>query len=69
MRDVILSRADDPLPDGCELLNDTKNLWRIRIRDYRIVYTIRKNELVLLVLRIAKRDEAYKKIMRIVKNQ
>jgi len=69
VRDMILSLADDPRPDGCELLNNTKNLWRIRIRDYRIIYTIRKNELVVLVLRIAKRDEAYKKIMRIVKNQ
>lgn len=69
VRDVILSLAEDPRPDGCELLSDTKNLWRIRIRDYHIIYTIRKNELVVLVLRITKRNEAYKKIMRIVKNQ
>ena len=69
VRDVILSLADDPRPTGCEMLSDTKNIWRIRIRDYCIIYTIRKNELIVLVLRIAKRDNAYKKIMRIVKNQ
>lgn len=36
------------------------DLWRIRIGDYRVIYTIKDAELVVLALRIAHRSEVYR---------
>jgi mRNA interferase RelE/StbE len=36
------------------------NLWRIRVGDYRVVYDIRDQELIVLVVRVAHRREAYR---------
>jgi len=35
--------------------------WRVRVGDYRIVYVIEDAELVVLVLRVAHRREAYRR--------
>ncbi|MFV2195637.1 type II toxin-antitoxin system RelE family toxin [Nocardiopsis sp. LOL_012] len=34
--------------------------WRIRVGDYRVVYAIRDQELVVLVLSVAHRHEVYR---------
>ena len=36
----ILPLADNPRPPGCKKLKGHKDLWRIRIGDYRVVYVI-----------------------------
>ena len=36
----IESLSDEPRPSGCRKLRGQENLWRIRIRDYRVVYRI-----------------------------
>lgn len=37
-------------------------MWRIRVGDYRIVYEIGDDTLVILVLRAAHRSKVYRKI-------
>ena len=51
--------ADNPRPDGCTKLTAEDNLWRIRIGSYRVIYEIRDRELVVLVVKVAHRREAY----------
>ena len=36
----ILRLADDPRPQGCRKLRGQKDIWRIRIGDYRVIYTV-----------------------------
>jgi mRNA interferase RelE/StbE len=36
------------------------NLWRIRIGDYRMVYEIHDDELIVRVIRVAHRSTAYR---------
>lgn len=36
------------------------NIWRVRMGDYRIVYTIKNDILLVLVLRIGHRREIYR---------
>ena len=36
----IKSLAESPRPSGCRKLSGSKNDWRIRIGDYRIVFEI-----------------------------
>ena len=49
-----------PRPPGCKKLRGERNLWRIRVGDYRIVYEIHDQILVVLVIAISHRREAYR---------
>lgn len=52
--------ASDPRPHGVVKLTGPEGLWRIRVGDYRIVYTIEDRQLVVLVARVAHRREVYR---------
>jgi len=60
--DAIEQLAENPYPEGSKKLKDT-NLWRITVSDYRIIYSIEKDELVIMVVKIGKRNDVYKAIM------
>lgn len=51
--------AEDPFA-GKPLAGEFKGLWKFRIGDYRVVYTVEKARLVILVLRIRHRKEVYR---------
>ena len=38
------------------------DLWRIRVGDYRVVYTVKDAELVVLALRVAHRSTVYRNL-------
>jgi mRNA interferase RelE/StbE len=52
--------ATDPRPDGVKKLVDEDNLRRVRVGDYRIVYTIEDGKLRVLIIRLAHRSDSYK---------
>ena len=52
--------ASEPRPAGAELLTGLADVWRVRVGDYRIVYTIKDDVLLVLVLRVGHRREIYK---------
>ncbi len=52
--------ASLPRPPGVVKLDGAENLWRIRIGDYRVVYEIHDDRLIVLVLRVAHRKDAYR---------
>lgn len=52
----------NPRPSGCRALSGYPGLWRIRVGNYRIIYTIKDTELVVLVLRVAHRSTAYRQL-------
>ncbi|MEO5341305.1 MAG: type II toxin-antitoxin system RelE/ParE family toxin [Magnetococcus sp. MYC-9] len=35
------------------------DIWRIRLGDYRVIYTIEDNQLVVLIVRVGHRREVY----------
>jgi mRNA interferase RelE/StbE len=50
-----------PRPKSAKkLLGPKKPLYRVREGDYRIVYTIEEDRLVVLVIRIGHRSEVYR---------
>ena len=49
-----------PRPHGVKKLTGAENLWRIRVGDYRIVYTIEDDRLIVLVVKIGHRREIYR---------
>ena len=49
---------------GSALKGELRGLRRIRVGDYRLIYEVREQDLVVLVLRAAHRREAYRRRMR-----
>lgn len=52
---------DEPRPEGAAKLAGTHDLWRIRVGDYRVVYTIADDVLVVTVVRVGHRREVYRR--------
>lgn len=51
--------SDDPRGEGCVKLS-TQERYRVRQGVYRIVYEIRENELIVLVVKVGHRCAIYK---------
>jgi mRNA interferase RelE/StbE len=51
--------AQNPRPFGVKKLAGYQNRHRIRVGDYRIIYEIHDDVLLVLVVRVAHRREAY----------
>ena len=52
----------DPRPSGARPLVGYPDLWRIRVGDSRVVYTVKDAELVVLALRVAHRSTVYRNL-------
>lgn len=55
----IESLAEDPRPPGCQKLSGADK-YRVRQGRYRILYTIRDRRLIVTVVRVAHRKDAYR---------
>jgi mRNA interferase RelE/StbE len=51
--------AQEPRPKGCHKLRGEKNLWRIRVGDYRVIYTVDDNYRLIDVIAVRHRSAAY----------
>lgn len=56
---AIVALGDNPRPRGCSKLAGTSNGWRVRVGDWRILYTVEDNQLVVLVVEVGHRREVY----------
>lgn len=60
LKAAIQALAVDPRPPGSLQLGGGDGELRIRVGDYRIVYDVQDDELVVLVLRVGHRREIYR---------
>ncbi|MBI3985826.1 MAG: type II toxin-antitoxin system RelE/ParE family toxin [Lentisphaerae bacterium] len=51
--------AENPRPPGVRKLKGYRDYWRIRVGDYRILYTIQDDRLLVIVIRIGHRWDVY----------
>lgn len=56
----IFELSDEPRPSGCKKLKGEDNAWRIRVGDYRIIYSIFDDRLIIEVIRVSHRKDVYK---------
>lgn len=56
---AIRKLAHDPRPRGCRKLRDYSDVYRIRAGPFRILYSIEKDRLLILVLKIGLRRDVY----------
>jgi mRNA interferase RelE/StbE len=60
IRQAIRNLALDPHPSGAKKLAGHENLFRIRVGDWRIIYAIENDQLIVLVLEVSPRGGAYR---------
>jgi mRNA interferase RelE/StbE len=59
VRDAIFALADNPRPPGCIKLRNREG-WRIRIGDYRVIYEISDENLIVIILHVGNRRDIYR---------
>lgn len=57
---AIFALADNPQPSSSRKLEGYKNLFRLRVGDWRIVYQINDNQLLVVVLEVGARGDIYR---------
>jgi len=57
----IRALAGNPRPSSCRKLAGSKDDWRIRIGDYRVLYEIDEKAKAVRILRVRHRREVYRK--------
>ncbi|MDH4304231.1 MAG: type II toxin-antitoxin system RelE/ParE family toxin [Nitrospira sp.] len=60
LKSRIDSLSTTPCPHGSEKLSGVDQLYRIRVGDYRIIYAVEDNRLIVLVVKIGHRREVYR---------
>ena len=56
---AIKELANDPRPEGCvSVKNAPPGTYRMRVGDYRVIYTVLDDEQVIVVARVARRGES-----------
>jgi mRNA interferase RelE/StbE len=58
--DAVDRLGADPLPAGCRKLAGYDDLWRIRVGDYRVVYTVDHGKLLVMAVHVAHRSRIYR---------
>lgn len=58
--EAIEQLAEYPLPNGAIKLSGVDRLYRIRVGDYRAVYHLQDERLVILVIKVGHRREVYR---------
>ena len=54
------SLRQEPFPLGSKKLTGTRNAYRVRAGDYRLIYEVRGDELIIQVIRVGHRREVYR---------
>ena len=57
----IKTLGENPRPSGCRKITGSKNDWRIRIGDYRIIYEIDEKAKAVRIMRVRHRREVYQR--------
>ena len=56
----IKALSEDPKPSGCRKIKGSKNDWRIRIGEYRVIYEIDERVKAVKVMRVRHRKDVYR---------
>jgi mRNA interferase RelE/StbE len=57
---AILALGEDPLPRGSRKLSGYDDVFRIRAGRYRIIYSLARRKLLVIILKIGQRKDVYR---------
>ena len=57
---TILTLAEDPFPKGSRKLSGHHDVFRVRTVRYRVLYSVSKLKLIVVVLKVGHRKDVYR---------
>jgi mRNA interferase RelE/StbE len=57
---AMLTLADDPYPKGSRKLTGYEDVFRIRVGQYRILYSVSGRKLTIIILKVGQRKDVYR---------
>lgn len=60
--DNISELSKESIPNNSKKLKGTTNNYRLRIGDFRVIYSIYQNTLIIEIIKIAHRKDIYKRL-------
>ncbi|MFQ4136030.1 type II toxin-antitoxin system RelE family toxin [Nodosilinea sp. PGN35] len=51
--------AQDPRPPGCKKLKGRQSQYRVRLGDYRVIYSVEEEALIVRVIKVGHRRDIY----------
>jgi len=54
------SLAQEPRPPGCRKIRTQEGLWRLRVGDYRVIYTVDDDANAVDIVAVRHRREAFR---------
>lgn len=57
---AILALADNPRPTGSRRIEGQEDIYRVRVGDWRIIYVIYDERLVITVIKVGSRGDVYR---------
>ena len=57
----VLILAEDPFPRGARRLTGYVDVYRVRVGRYRILYSVSRSRLVIVVLKVGHRRDVYRR--------
>ena len=59
---VMQALADNPRPHGYTPVEGFDGLFKVRVGDYRVIFTIEDDELLVVVVRVRHRSDVYRQL-------
>lgn len=56
---ILLAENPENLKNNIKALKGEKGIYRLRVGDYRVIYHLNNDELVVVILRVSHRKSAY----------
>jgi mRNA interferase RelE/StbE len=57
-----LSLPENPIPHNARKISGRQDLYRLRVGNYRVIYEIQEDVLVILIVKIGHRRDIYKRL-------
>ncbi len=57
---AIQALADHPFPKGSRKLSGYEDVFRVRVGYYRVLYSVTKTKLVVIILKVGQRKDIYR---------
>ena len=57
---ALVTLGNNPRPVGCVTLAGSDDLWRIRVRQYHVIYQILDAELIVTIVKVGDRKDVYR---------
>jgi len=57
---ALVTLGGNPRPSGCTKLSGADDLWRLRVRQYRVIYQIVDDQLIVVIVKIGDRKDVYR---------